>query len=229
MTEKTKRERVQDEIILVLEELGGEVREGSGLAVRKIFERMATTKSYTEVSSLMSDLEAEGKIIRDMPSLKRTTRVALAGRGFAPPVKDIKVVLEQFSRTLAEDLEGTVNHLVDAHVAAKLEEQRSKMTAEANGELQAENDKLRKTVEKLRERVKENEAEPMRLRGELDQAEAEIESLRERLRVAEHNVEVWKQNAIGRPAFREAMAAFKDKLRDDDRRALERMMRELPK
>lgn len=225
----SKRDRTKQEILTVLEEeLGGEVRDAGGLAVRRIFERIASTESYTTVSSLMSDLEAEGKIIRDMPSLKRTTRVALAGRGFAPPVKDLKVVLEQFSRTMVDGLEGTVNRMIDAHVEIRLQQERAEIQAEADAELRAENERLQAEVERLKGAVQEARQEPMRLRSQLDQAEADRESLEDRLKVAEHNAEVWRQNAMGRPRFREAMSALRDRLDDDERKQLDRLMRSLP-
>ena len=226
--DKTKYERVHDEVLLVLEELGGEVRDSSGLAVRKIFERMATTSTYTDVSSIMKDLEEEGLIIRDQPSLKRTTRVALADRGFAPPVKDVKVVLEQFSRSLAEDLEGTVNRLVDAHVQTELAKREDEVSAQMNAELEKRNKQLQEQVGELREKVKRAQEKPASLQAKNDQLEQEVADLRERLRIAEHNAEVWKQNAMGKPRFREAMAAFKDKLPPEQKRQLERMMREVP-
>lgn len=217
---------LKEEIILILEELGGEVVDRDGQAVRQIFKRVASTGTYSSVSTAVGELEQAGLVVRDQPNLKRTTRVALNGPGVRPGRKSLEVVMEKVSRTLADAVRADLQLVIDAHVAAGMQEQgtdpaKLEETEHKLAMAQAE-------VGDLRLKLRDAEAEPTRLRGQLDQVRQELEETREQLRIAQHNTEVWRRNAMGKPKVREMLTTFRDHLDDDSRRELDRLMRELP-
>lgn len=209
---------VQDEILAILEELGGEVVDPKGRASRKIFDRVASTGIYSTVGAALRQLEEQGLIVRDMPTLKSTTRIALNREGTRPGMQSMEVVLERFSRSMADQLSDTVHALIETHVAYSLEQA---------GSTQAEVDLLKEQlalkgveIRDLKRQLREESATPARLRAQVDQLRSELEEECEARRIAEHNAQVWKNNALRKPA---------DHLDPEERRALDRLMRELPR
>lgn len=210
---------VKDEILTVLRELGGEVVDPGGLATRRIAERLASTASYTSVSTVLGQLERDGVVVRDQPNLKRTTRIALAGPGVRPGRKGATVLAERASRAMAAELERALGDVLDgleqAHQAAlEAAEERARTHALASERARRERDQAREEA-----RVQ---------RAAREAAETEVAELRERAQIAEHNAEVWRRQALERPRVRELLATVSSQLPAETRRELEQLMRTLP-
>lgn len=212
--------RVHDEILLVLEELGGEVTDKDGRATRLIFQRMSTTSSFTTVSTAIKRLEERGKIVRDQPTLKSTTRVALARPGVRPGRKSLPVAMEQLSRTMAENVEATVRDVIEAERDAI----RAEIEAEDREVIDLRVEELRNEIAGFRSQLQDRDNEIVALRASLDQVRRERDDALEARRIAEHNAEVWKRK---RTAVPELMEQIRDRLSAGERRDLENMMREM--
>ena len=211
---------VKDEIVAVLRELGGEVVSPEGLATRQVAERVASTGSFTAVSTALGQLERDGIVERDQPQLKRTTRIALAGPGVRPGRKGAAVLAERASRVLARELEseldGVLDGLEQAHQAAlEAAEERARAHALASERTRRERDEAR---EEARVQHAAREA-----------AETEVAELREELQIARHNAGVWQRQALERPRVRELLSTVSDQLTSESRRDLEQLMRSLPR
>lgn len=210
---------VKDEIVVVLRELGGEVVSPDGLATRRVAERVASTGSFTAVSTALGQLERDGVVVRDQPNLKRTTRIALAGPGVRPGRKGAAVLAERASRVLARELEDALGSVLDgleqAHQAAlEAAEERACTHALASERARRERDQAREEA-----RVQ---------RAAREAAETEVAELRERAQIAEHNAQVWRRQALERPRVRELLATVSSQLPAETRRELEQLMRTLP-
>jgi len=224
--------RISQEIILILEEnFGGELTDPQGGVTRRIFDLMASTKTFTSVSSTVGQMDEEGLIVRDMPNLKRTTRIALnCGKfegQFRPGRKSVQVITEQASRSLASLLENNVQEAIDAHVAYAIET----MDTDDIPAVQQLREELAMTRNELRlERRKPREAEEQLavLRSQLDQVRTELEEEREQHRIAKHNAEIWRERAVGRVETSDAIQTLASALRPESARALEQLMRETP-
>lgn len=220
--------QLREAILQALEDLGGEVTCSSGKAVRKIFNELPAQyqKDYTKVSSEMARLEDDGLVYRDMPALKSTTRVALVKPGVRPGRKNIKVVMEKASRGMAQMLEHELQNAIDAHVAMA----RAQFEAEQAPECDHEDElaQLRNQVKALKGQLRDAQNAPAALQAQLDQQRTENEELREQLRIANHNVDVWRRQALGKPNVREMLTTVRDTLDPKQRQLLEGLMRELP-
>lgn len=210
---------VKDEILTVLEELGGEVADPRGFATRQLAARIASASSAAQVSTALGQLDREGLVERDQPNLKRCTRIALAGPGVRPGRKSAQVLAEQASRALARELEGalgqTIGALEQAHQAAlEAAEERARTHALASERTRRERDQARE----------ERDAALSAYRA----VEEELAQAREELQITRHNAEVWQRQALGRADVRRTLVALRDQLPGDQRQALERLMRELP-
>lgn len=219
-------ERLKDEILTILNELGGEVLDDDGKAVRKIFERVASTGTYSSVSTAIGELDKAGVVVRDMPNLKRTTRIAINGPGVRPGRKNLDVVMEQVSRLMADTLRVELQQVVDAHVAAGLDEQG--VDPDQMADLREKLAMAEARIGDLKLALREAQQAPAQLRAQLDQARQELAEKTEKLTNTERSLESWKRNALGRPVVREMLAEVKDRLDPKVRAELERLMRELP-
>lgn len=220
-SEKLKREI---ETVL-LEHFNGEVYDANGLTTRKIFQYISGAKSIAQVSSALTEMDEEDRVHRDQPNQRRTTRVALPEHSSHPPVKAVPVMVEQSVREIGEMLEQSVNALVDNRVEAGIHEYKKKIREEEQKKVAEEVDLLRSEVKSLRSKLTSGTAP---IQSQVEQLEAELAETREKLRIAEHNVGVWKRQAMGRANVQEMFTSVKDRLPDHMKRELEKVMRELP-
>lgn len=208
---------IRDEVLLILEqEYGGEVRDPQGLAARKLFERCATTSSAGVVSTTLKQLDDEGVIVRDMPNMKRCTRIAMNDGRFEPGRKSLAVVSQYLAKTMADTFEQQVQHVVDAQSEARAQE----LANEQVEAIQQELDLQKQEVKALRSKLASAEAP---LQAKIDQLEQELTEVREQLRIAEHNAEVWKRKTR---QVNDRIDSIRDRLSPDERRAIDRMMRQ---
>lgn len=225
---------LKHEILTVLEEMGGEVVDPDGFAARKIYERCSHaqegTYGYSMFSGLTAELEDEGKLYRDQPSLKRTTRIALVKPGVRPAYKDIRVVMEKASRGIAETVESTISTMLDAHVAAAVEEQRPAIRAEAEAEFKDLIDEKDREIARLQARLRDAIAEPATLREQVRVLKQQHEEKDEQLRISRHNEQEWRRRAsrARTEAVKEVEHKVRDLLRPEQKRQLEGLMREVP-
>lgn len=205
--------RVHDEVLIILEELGGEVVEPGGAATRLIFERVSCTTNFATVSTAIGDLEKRGLLVRDQPSLKRTTRIALARDGVRPGRKALPVAMEHLSRSMSEAVEATVRDVIEAErQAIHAEFEAQDRAAESN------------EIANLRSQLQDRTNEVTVLRASLDQVRKERDDALEAQRIAEHNADVWRSKRLRAP---ELMEQIRDRLSPEERRDLERMMKEM--
>lgn len=212
---------LRDDVIRTLKDLGGEILDTNGLATRRLHEMLgdhAPSRQAT-LSSLLSELERNGEIVRDQPNLKRTTRIAVNRPGIRPGRKSLEVIVEQAGRYMAAQIEHDVQAAIDAHVSAaqdgveQLEDEVRRLKRHS-AQLRQQRDEARRQRDELRRRV-ETDADTMNL-------------LRERLAVAERNIETWRRNALGRPNVRAAITTIREELDPGLRSQLDELMRELP-
>lgn len=218
--------KLKEEILTVIEELGGEVIDTDGFAARRVFERVASTGTYTAVSTALGELDKAGAIVRDMPNMKRTTRIALADRGFAPARKSLSVVSQELASSIAGEMETMVERVIEAEVQGRVAEYECERceAAERDAELARQEAKALRSENATLRANNVNTS----LKAQVDQLKAELADERERIRTLERSVESWKQNAMGRPVVREMLAEVKDQLDPKTRAELEKLMRELP-
>lgn len=227
----SKRGEVRDEFLkILLEEFGGEVFDPGGGVIRKIYDRMATSTSYVAVSGMISTLDRQGLVIRDMPSMKRTTRIALPEYSSHPPRKALSVVLQETSQTMVSSIEDQVSALIDAEAQRLASEVADDRLQAELGLREEEIDRLNADLAAARSEIASlrRDSGNAALQAQIDQLKQELAEEREQRRIAENNAEVWRRNAMGKPKVKEMMAAIKDRLDPAQRKQLESLMTEVP-
>lgn len=212
---------LRDNVIRTLKDLGGEIIDTNGLATRRLHEMLGANAPSRQatLSSLLSELERDGEIVRDQPNLKRTTRIAINRPGIRPGRKSLEVIVEQAGRFMAAQIEHDVQATIDAHVIA---------AQDGVEQLEDEVRRLKRHATQLKRQRDEARRERDARRREVETLRDNEQLLRERLRIAEQNGETWRRNALGRRSVRETLTTVREELDPGLRSQLDELMRELP-
>lgn len=225
--------RLKQEVqTVLLEVFGGEVKSPDGLAGRLLFKHISSTGTYTTLSSALGQMDKDGLLVRDMPSKKRCTRIALPEYSSYPARKSLETVIEQATVELAALLSPQVRAVIDAEtdfLRSGMEEEIARRVEERVAVLEQE---AAVAKEEWSQGMMDREARLELRSAQVANAEAEMAEMREQLRIAHHNTETWKRKAQNRgqqPVSSERFAKLRDKLPDAQRRELDALMRELPR
>lgn len=215
---------VEEEILAILRDTGGVVRDDKGFAARFFYDRCATASNKQVVSGSLTRLDRQGLIVRDMPSAKRCTLIALPEAIKRPAHKSLRVVLSETVEDVVASMETQVQAVIDSEVQAELHKRGTSDEQVAN--LESECATLRATVESLKIKARPTDE----LQERISHLENQLNETREQLRIAEHNVEVWKQKAFNkRWKVADVYETVANRLTPQELNNLSKMIAEMPK
>lgn len=221
---------VEEEILTILREEGGVVRDPNGFAARFFYDRCASARNKQIVSGSLTRLDRDGLIIRDMPSAKRCTLIALPDAINRAPRKSLRVVLSETVENLVGSMEEQIQAVIDTEIQACLEER---------GESDAQVEQMRQEIDQLkselhsmtddRDRYKNMVIDMQKesVRQKVIELRQYSEELKDELRIAKHNAEHWERKARNKKWTAEDLyETIEKKLRPEQRAQIAKLMAE---
>lgn len=202
----------KEQVLEYLEKRGGEVIDDRG----KVTSRIARVLELSpmRLSNLLRELEQDGLVVRDMPTAKTCTRVALVGPNTVPPLKGAGALAAE----LAGEMQGALGK------ALQYAEDRHKYETD---QLVNKVEQLTKEVAKLRQDYNRLGSKYDKLLLQKQQLDRNIAGKREYIKLLERNNAKITENK--REAVVEWSIEVKDMLSEPERAALDRIMRQVPK
>jgi hypothetical protein len=230
---KTVKQRIADAI---LEHFDGEIVDVEGKVTRELHKHLPEM-SFATLSSVITEMDQAGLIVRDMPSQRKCTRIALPEHSSHPSRKSLESLIASATTEITAILLPQVQAAIDAGVevgianAAPVDSvAQDRLDIEAEVEIRTA--AMVSALERLMKKQASHSDNMDQIRDELVEVELMLETettdLKARLAIAENNVRVWREKAEGRTNVTEAMATIRTKLSHQDRNELDRMMRAVP-